>query len=360
MPPELLHLLLNRIETSGPMPFDEFMNLVLYSDPYGYYRNHVPSESSDYRTSPSLTPWFGRLVQQDLERIWRELGSPGEFTVAEVGAGNGDLAASAVDAAEGRFAEALRWVFVEPIDTIARLQKTRFGSSPAFSRVSRLTELDRFTGVVLANEVLDNFAFRIFEVAADAPMEVRVGASQEALQEVLCPVGPADGRLVAPALEHLAEGDRFEVRSGVAEWLRQVTAVLKQGRLLVIDYGDLEPEIWTRRPAGSMVTYRRGELGSNPFENVGEADITAHVDFSEMIRAAQDAGLRSGRLQTQRGWLESLGLRELIAEIRRRETQAGKEGRHGDYLTLMSQRSKVEMLGARGGLGDYLVFTAER
>ena len=360
MSPELLYLLRRQIRTSGPMRFDEFMNLVLYSDPHGYYRSHVPGADSDYRTSPSLTPWFGRLVYKHLVTTWEALGSPETFTVAEAGAGNGDLAASAVAEADGAFSEALHWVFVDPVDTVAGLQKSRFGSASRFAWAQDLSELSGITGVVLANEVLDNFPFRIFEVRSHGPVEVRVDTVRHHLAEVPFPVGEEVEALIAPALDHLEEGDRFELRTNVDRWVVQAAKVLDRGHLLVVDYGDLEPDIWTRRPSGSMVTYKRGELGFDPLQEVGDADITAHVNFSSLTRAAQDAGLNPGPLQTQRDWLQTLGIKDVVAEYRRLESKAQAEARHGDYLGLMSERSRVEMLAGRGGLGDYLVFTAER
>lgn len=358
MSPELLYLLRRQIRASGPMRFDEFMNLVLYSDPHGYYRHHVPGADSDYQTSPTLTPWFGLLVVQELKAVWEELGSPEEFTVVEVGAGNGDLGAAAVDAAEGEFGEALKWVFVEPLDTVAHVQLSRLRSSDKFSWVTDLDELPPVAGVVIANEILDNFPFRIFEITGEGPVEIRVGVVRQNLQEVRFPVGPEIAEQLAPALEHLEEGDRLELRSGVEAWMAKAARALERGRLILIDYGDLEPESWTRHPSGSMVTYRRGDLGKDPFEDVGGADITAHVNFSAVARAAESAGLELLPLQTQRGWLESLGLKDLVADFRRREIKAKAEGRYPEYLSIVAQRSKLELLAARGGLGDYLVFSA--
>jgi SAM-dependent MidA family methyltransferase len=359
MSPELLYLLRRRIGASGPLRFDEFMDIVLYSDPHGYYRNHVPGSGFDYETSPTLTPWFGRLVLQELEAAWEQLGSPEEFTVLEVGAGSGDLAAAAVASVEGGFSEALRWFFVEPIDTVRRLQRFRLGSSGRYRWVESLSEVEPVTGMVLAHEVLDNFPFRLFEVGGDGPKEVRVGTARHHLTEVLFPIGPEVFDLAAPALEHLEEGDRFELRTGVGSWVTAAARVLERGRLLVVDYGAIEPEIWTRHPSGSMVTYRRGDLGIDPFDNLGGADITAHVNFSALERSARDAGLHVLPLQTQKAWLEKLGLTEVVADLRRRAVKAQAEGRHADYLRYLSERSRVELLGARGGLGDYLVFTAE-
>lgn len=360
MSPELLYLLRRRIRAAGPIRFDEFMELVLYSDPHGYYRNNVPGGDSDYQTSPTLSPWFGLLVTQEIRAVWEGLGSPAEFTVVEVGGGNADLAAAVVDAADGEFGHALRWVYVEPLDSVAAMQRARFGSSEKFSWISDLDELAPVTGVILANEVLDNFPFRIFEVAKDGVVEIRVGFTRHNLHEVRFPVGPEIAEQLAPALEHLDPGDRLEVRSGIKEWMAKAARGLAEGRLIVVDYGDLEPETWTRHPSGSMVTYRQGELGKDPFEEVGGSDITAHVNFSAVARAATDAGLELLALQTQKGWLESLGLKELVADFRRREAEAQAGGQHPEYLRIMAQRSKIELLAARGGLGDYLVFGAKK
>jgi SAM-dependent MidA family methyltransferase len=358
MSPELLHLLRQQIRLSGPLRFDAFMDLALYSDPHGYYRSRVPGADSDYRTSPSLTPWFGKLVARDLQAIWERLGSPEKFSVAEAGAGNADLAAAAVAASAGPFAAALRWVFIEPMPFVASLQKGRLGTSERFSWAESLDDLAPITGVILANEVLDNFAFRVFEVREFGPMEVRVGTSRTALQEVLTPLDADAEILVAPALEHLEVGDRFEIRTGVDRWVADAARTLDRGALLVVDYGDVEPEIWTKRPSGSMVTYRQGLLGLNPVEEVGESDITAHVNFSQLTRAARAAGMLPCPLLTQREWLGSLGLQEAVEEIRQAEAIARFEGRHGDWVGLVAERSRLETLAGRGGLGDYLVFKA--
>jgi SAM-dependent MidA family methyltransferase len=207
--------------------------------------------------------------------------------------------------------------------------------------------------------VLDNFAFRVFEIGQFGPMEVRVGASRTGLQEVLTPLDAEAEVLVVPALEHLEEGDRFEIRTGIERWVTDATRTLDRGVLLVVDYGDVEPEIWTRRPSGSMVTYRRGLLGLNPLEEVGEADITAHVNFSQLTRAAQAAGMLPCPILTQRDWLTSLGIEQAIEDIRQAEAIARFEGRHGDWVSLVAERSRLETLAGRGGLGDYLVFKAQ-
>jgi SAM-dependent MidA family methyltransferase len=355
MPDPLLDQIAGTIAAEGPIGFDEFMRLALYSEPHGYYRSSVPGVDSDYRTSPSLTPWFGRLVRRALEQMWIGIGSPGEFTVVEAGGGAGDLAAAALEE-DGEFGKALRWCFVEPISSVARMQAVSLSQqADKVAWASGLAELEPLAGVVLANEVLDNFPVRLLEIGDSGLLEVKVGLDESGLCEV--PVPAPEGWL--PAMDWLEPGDRFEVICGLDDWCSRARAALRTGCLLVIDYGDVEPDIWVRRPAGSLVTYRSGQLGLDSLRQPGSRDITAHVNFSELGRAAQRAELVPCPLRTQREWLHSLGLANVIEELRNEEAIARWEGRHGDWVGLVAERSRVESLAASGGLGDYLVLIAE-
>lgn len=362
MPGELLHLVRQRIRVHGPLRFDDFMSLALYSDPHGYYRAHVPGADADYHTSATLTPWFGRLVCLRLQQMWTELGSPNEFTVGEVGGGTGDMALAAIEAAaeEPDFAKALRWTFVEPMPAVAGLQASRLGHlGDSIRCVDGLEDLSGLTGTILANEVLDNFPFRIFEIGEHGLLEVRVEASRRDLQETLVPVdAQSDPALLTP-LEHLEAGDRFEVHTGIQTWAEGAAAALESGYVLVIDYGGVEPSLWTDRPAGSMVTYRRGRLGLDPFEQMGNTDITSHVNFSELDRSLRAPGLKVRAPASQREWLKDLGIGRIVDELRRQEAEARDDGRHPDSLSAMAERSRVQSLTGTG-LGDYLVLEAGR
>lgn len=354
----LLSLMRERIQGSGPLRFDEFMKLALYSEPQGYYRSHAPGAASDYRTSPSLTPWFGRLVCGHLERCWSQLGYPEHFDVVEAGGGNGDLAASALTSALGGLRSALRWTLIEPMLKIADLQQNRLTEfRDRISWAPNLQSVTPVNGVVVANEILDNFPVRLIEVEEDGLAEISVGWD-EGLTEILGPVSWPLDPAADQAIDHLEMGDRFEVITGLDEFCAGVCGVLERGQLLVIDYGDFEPDIWSMRPAGTLVTYQQGRLGVDPFSEPGQQDITAHVNFSELERAVTRAGMTSGGAIRQRAWLDSIGLDKVVNDLRQQEGIARWEGRHGDWLGLMAERSRVETLGAKGGLGDYLVFTA--
>src|ERR1700716_1771566 len=115
------------IRAGGPLPFEAFMRLALHHPESGYYATRVPGSGGDYGTSPSLTPWFGRLVARELSGMWEAMGRPDPFTVIEAGAGRADLAAGGLTWA-GDLGAVLRWRFVEQIEEVAALQRRRLGA----------------------------------------------------------------------------------------------------------------------------------------------------------------------------------------------------------------------------------------
>lgn len=354
--------ILRRIRASGPMPFAAFMQLALYHPAHGYYATRAPGPGSDYRTSPSLGPWFGRLIGRALERMWRALGAPGAFTVVEVGGGGADLASAAIEAAGGPFARALRWRFVERFGALEKRQRERLAPaalSPEW--VSALAEGPPVTGCVLANEVLDNLPVHLLEVRDGKAREVYVALEGGRLAEWIGPPSsPALAARAAAPPAHLEDGDRFELRMGVEGWCREAAAALERGYLLLMDYGDVPPDLWRRRPAGSLVTYRQGRLGTDPLASPGECDITAHVNFSDLEAAARAAGFEPLPLRSQRDFLRCLGIDDVAAKLREAQQAAAAGGRHAEAVSLLAERGRLGALTARGGLGDLQVFLAAK
>ncbi|HEY2665863.1 MAG TPA: SAM-dependent methyltransferase [Actinomycetota bacterium] len=348
----------DRIERDGPIPFAEYMRLALYDPDEGFYARRVPGSGAGYRTSPSLSEWFGRLFARWATSVWEDLGKPEEFTVVEAGAGRADLAAQALEAFEGP----LRWVIVEPFDQVAARQRERLAAwGDAVSWRRSPCDGPPVVGCVVANEVLDNQPVHLLEKAGVAAVEIYVGLKGGRLVEVPGPLSdPTLAALAAPALGDLDEGDRLEVSPAALDWVTRAARALERGTMLVVDYGDEEPDLWRRHPAGTLVTYREEGLGVDLLAAPGEADLTAHVNFSALTRAAVAAGLEPGPLLSQREWLESLGSAQAADDLRRRQEEAQFAGDHAGMVHLLAERSRLSALSARGGLGDLLVFSATK
>ena len=356
----MLSQLESLLDRTGPITFHRFLQLALYDPVHGYYANRVPGNGVSYETSASIGPEFGELVAHELRAMWEALGRPDSFTVTEFGAGLASLAEGAIRSA-GPLLDALRWRIVEQFDSVARMQREHLG--PAAGCVEWISSLDGepTVGCVLANEVLDNFPFHRFRKVDGKIQEVYVTWRENRLVELLGP--PSAEEMLAPVLpfaSRLNEGDSFEICPQIGDWCGAVSAALRRGYLLVIDYGDEEPDIWLRGPGGTVATYSEGGRGSEPLDAPGRKDITADVNFSALDRQATAAGFDFELLSLQSYWLASLGVGGRISELKAEAQIADAFGWRADSRALEASRTRLLRLTDSAGLGGCLVYRSSK
>jgi SAM-dependent MidA family methyltransferase len=261
------------------------------------------------------------VLARALDAWWSELGQPDPFTVVEAGAGRGALA-KAVLAAEPACGPALRYVAVERSGALRSLNPRSVPTMPD----------EPFTGVIVANELLDNLPFGVLERTADGWAEVWVDRE---LREVLVPV---KNDLDAPA------GARIPVQRAARQWVERARTLAD--RVVVVDYADTTPSM-ARRPWTEWVrTYRGHGRGSHPLDDLGRQDITCEVAVDQLPPATST--------RSQAEFLRAFGIDELAADARR----AWHERAHiGDLQALVS-RSRVHEAAAltdETGLGAFRV-----
>jgi SAM-dependent MidA family methyltransferase len=279
--------------------FDEFVDRALYGEGGFYSSGRGAGRRRDFITSPEVGPLFGAVVARAIAPY---------TSVVECGSGSGALARS-IQAAAG---VALDYREVEFADAM-----------PA----------ERFEGVILANELLDNLPFRLFERAADGWCEVYVADGQE----VLVPT-PLD--LGSP------EGARVAIQERAAAWVRDALSLLIGGRVTVFDYCTSTEEM-ARRPWREWVrTYRSHAAGGDPLERPGEQDITCEVAIDQLPTPT--------RVSTQAEWLRRHGIDELVEAARAGWTERA----HIGDLEALKHRSRVNegaALTDPTGLGAFTV-----
>ena len=303
--PDIERRIRERIECDGPITFAEFMDEALYGDD-GYYtrpRRISPiSPGGDYFTSPSSHPAFGALIAVQLRDFWELLGQPDVFDAVELGSGDGTLARDVVDYARllgDGFHETLRYTAFD-----------RSTADPGGLPVG-------ITGCVLSNELLDAFPVHRFLIDGKAVLELYVGVEDGVLVESTGPVSsPAIAERVAPFISDLPDGYRGEVNLGLRAWADHVAVILERGYVLTIDYGEMASELYRPgRSEGSLRAYYRHTLSQNPFQHVGDQDLTAHVDFSAVDAELARAGFEAPGVTTQTAFLDRLGIRSLLAHL---------------------------------------------
>lgn len=326
--PEPLDAIKSEVERDGPITFARFMELALYA-PGGYYTSGDPiSASGDYFTAPSAHPAFGALVAVQLREMWTLLGSPAEFTVVEIGAGDGGLAADITE-----FAGELDTAFA------GALSYKAFDTAPPASQeypVSPISDIpEGITGCVLSNELFDAMPVHIFEIRGGKPNEVLVGVDGDELVEIIAaPTTPLIERRLGTLASSLPDGYRGEVNASLDEWAAKISKTLRRGWALTIDYGFNRAELYRpKRVMGSLRCYYQHTLGQDPLRHVGKQDITAHVDFTALYEAMENAGLTTVAHTTQADFLRRLGFDEAVGSLRemripRPEARANEAGMH--------------------------------
>jgi len=319
----LARILLDTLRRSGPVTFQQYMALCLYHPEHGYYMcgPERTGMRGDYFTSSDLHPIFARLMVRQAAEMWEVLGRPAPFTWVEMGAGRGLFAQDFLKwAAITEFGAALNYVAIEPSrQARLRLMNRVFSRDRKFPfRVlADLEELSPITGCFFSNELLDSFPVSIVTRARGRLKEVYVTSEGETLREKLGPLsGTAVAAYVARHAYGLEEGHRMEVSLMGADWIRSVADKVVRGFALTIDYGDLAQRLYTAdRPRGTLMAYRGHAASEDFFSAPGEQDLTAHVNFSALIKAGEDAGLNLTGFTTQERFLLALGEPDQFADL---------------------------------------------
>lgn len=317
------------IRQQGRITFAQFMHTCLYSPRGGFYSSRANRITMDFSTSPTSHPIFGVLIGRQLAQMWQLMGEPSRFDVVEAGSGDGALARSIMEAAgdlPAGFTKALRYVaadyepwWPENPRHLTGWPQRAAGSARAPSglvnagaqrvKTAGLQAFKGIVGCVLCNELLDNFPIHRFAVKDGRVQEVFVTLSQDAFTEVLDePSTPRLAARLAGLDVALFEGQRGEVSLTVEDWVDQVSGALERGFVLTIDYGHLASDLYSlKNPNGTLACFHRHEASLNPYNHVGEQDITAYVDFTSLMRLGDQRGLATVGFLEQQLFLMNLG-----------------------------------------------------
>jgi SAM-dependent MidA family methyltransferase len=321
--------ILSQIEKRGSIPFSQFMEWCLYHPDYGYYRSERMNigRDGDFYTSPCVHPLFGGLIAKQLSQMSEQWGGP-FFDVVEQGGGRGFLCEDVLQWAKKNssvFYQRLRYHLIETSPFLLKEQRERlvehekegkvFWMDPeAFEEGRALVE-----GCFLSNELVD--AFPVHQVIFDRGnlKEIYVTQDHDQLKEQWGKL--SDPRIVSYFQSMgitLQEGQRAEVNLKALDWMEKVARCLKKGFVLTIDYGYLAKELYgSHRREGTLLCYTQHQTSENPYERLGEQDITSHVNFTGLIQKGEEVGLRFTGLVPQYQFLIALGLLQEMESLGR-------------------------------------------
>ena len=335
------HALIERIRAEikarGPVPFAWFMQQALYHPEHGYYSSGrcAIGRRGDYFTNVSVGPLFGRLLAAQFAEIWERLGKIENFVLVEQGAHHGEFARDVLESARKRwpdFFATVNYRIIEPFPVLQDRQlQTLTGFEDKVEWRDSIDELEPFIGVHFSNELLDAMPVHLIVSQRGRGL----GAQTECawLEKFVTLNGHMFGFVDQPIADqtlrdHLQKcpaqlaGYQTEVNLAALDWIDNLSRKLDRGYVLTIDYGYPRDEFFApHRSAGTLQVRAQHHLLQSPFDEIGHADITSHVEWTSIVERAEACGFEVKGFTDQHHFITGI-ISELAHDITQGDADA--------------------------------------
>lgn len=304
----LHQILLHRLASAQRLTFAEVMALALYHPEHGYYGPGPRriGRSGDFYTAVSVGPLYGRLLATLAEQVREEMGSPAGFVVIEQASHDGQLAEDILTAS------ALDYLIVEPnprYEAVQREKLARFGERVRW--VKSLSDLPDLPAFFVCNELPDAMPVHLIRWNGVTWEEMYVVADD------LGALSFTPGELSSPTLaaeverlpRDLPDGYTTEIGLASLDWVRELAAARFHGAVFIADYGFDQDELYApERSTGTLRRYHAHQTDDRVLEDLGESDLTTHINFTRLIETAEASGMKLRAYEHQGRYLGRLGL----------------------------------------------------
>ncbi len=344
--------------------FAEFMETALYHPQNGYYakRREKIGAQGDFVTSPHLSMDFGELIAEQLAQMWHALSCPNPFTLVEMGAGQGLLASDVLRYLHDRHPDcfdSLKYCIIEKaaahiIEQQHRLQTWLDAVPIEWTSIDAIPN-GSIVGCFFSNELIDAFPVHLVTLGDQQLQEIYVSVKDDHLIETI-------GELSTPAISQYFDligidfsnpayqtGYRTEVNLAALDWISTIAQKLDRGYVLTIDYGYLAPRYYNPgRDQGTLQCYYQHSHHNDPYQHLGEQDITAHVDFTALQKQGDRVGLETLGFVQQALFLMALGLGDRLTQNVQTEATSTE-----DLQNRLRRREALHQLMNPLGLGGF-------
>lgn len=364
----LFSVLRDRLNTAlhKAMTFAEFMETVLYHPEFGYYSagNVGIGKDGDFFTAASLGPDFGELLAEQFIELYTQLRSDTNqykaFQLVEIGAGKGELAKDILTHLKLNYSDQLPhidYIIVEKSPALIQQQQATLARLTKHANITwknwEAIAPDSIQGCVFSNELIDAFPVHRVTVQDGQLKEIYVTLDQNSTTGLAEQIYELSNPALATYFENLGiaiadypGGFQTEVNLQMLRWLETVAAKLKRGYLLTIDYGyPAQKYFHPQRKQGTLQAYWQHRHHSEYYANLGQQDLTAHVDFTTLQTYGETLGLQTLGLTQQGLFLMALGLGDRLDKL----------SQNPDVNTIFHRRDALHQLINPMGLGKFYV-----
>jgi SAM-dependent MidA family methyltransferase len=313
----LVEIIREEIRQAGPIPFAHFMKQALYHPEYGYYSSDRAAlgRRGDYFTNVSVGQTFGQLLALQFVEIWQALEKAHDFVLVEQGAHHGEFAGDVLQSIRDISPEmfmALRYRIIEPFPRLRDCQSEVLAEfRDKVDWCESIEALEPFVGLHFNNELLDALPVRLVcsrsSGSGSSWMERRVALDHHEFILVDAPMMDPALRAHAARLPPRPPGYETEINLAAPEWIRQLSAKLTRGYIMMVDYGFSRARFYDEeRVTGTIQTRAEHRLLESPLVGIGQSDITAHVEWTSLVEEGEMSGLSLQGFTDQHHFLTGL------------------------------------------------------
>ncbi len=305
-------------KNGGTISIAQFMNFALYDKQYGYYINKNPI-GQDFITAPEISQLFAETIAIWIILQWKDLGKPQQFIIAELGPGKGTMISDILRTTHKYFSKYVEIYLFEVSPKLEQVQKKKLHNYNNIFWLKNIEDLPDRPTILVANEFFDALPIRQF-IYKNIWYERCIGMSNNSFSFTL--------KKTNTYFETKRENAIIEVNEPASIIFKKIKSQLNKngGKALIIDYG------YTKKPYISTLQGITNHKHSNILENIGNADITAHIDFSIF---------QNCQIMTQRNFLYSHGVKERAGILLKQANQK----QAGDILLALHKLTATETMG---------------
>jgi SAM-dependent MidA family methyltransferase len=332
-------------QNGGSLPFDRFMEEALYAPGLGYYAAGATKfgGAGDFVTAPEMSPLFGACMAQTVRDAWEQ---GADRNILEIGPGTGLLAVSILDALHDDQCPPAQYMMLERSAELRERQRATLATRRhADPRLEWLDDLpDGFSGVIVANEVLDAMACAVWKWSQGQLLELHASPAKDGWKELWLPANPElqawFDALRSVLREPIPDGYISEAHLQATGWIKTLASVADRAVVLLADYGFPRHEYYHPQRPGTLMCHYRHHAHDQPFLLPGLQDITCHVDFTAIAETASEAGWHVAGYTDQASFLMNTGITNRMTSM-----AAGDPER----MVRLAQQAKMLMLPSEMG-----------
>ena len=311
-----------KIKKSDVISLDKFIYLSLYNKKFGYYMKKNPfGKQGDFITAPNVSRLFSEMIAIWIISFWKNLGSPKQFNLIELGGGNGEMMKILIESFQNfpSFQKSCNLIIHEKSPTLIRIQKKKLSKSKIIW-ISKINKLKKNPSIFVANEFFDAMPIKQFQKYKNIWYEKFVkfeNFTKASFVEKKTDIKKIEKKLNFKISQNQ---DFIEYSESGLDYLKNISNFIKKntGGLLLIDYGDLDKKMKNTLQAVSNHKF------ANILDNIGGVDITHNINFELFKKFTQKLGGLDNNLNTQKNFLIKMGIKER-AEILSRNKNFSKK-----------------------------------